>query len=282
MPAERPATEHGAAAALRRAFAGRDGLALVFALEPALVWRATPGRETFAWDFEGGAGSVRVAVKRLRGGEARDFWRERLAGAPWRSAARREADALTVLRARGGGELLVPAVLWCGEEPAARIGLGRRGGRSALVLEHVPHALTLRQALERDPAGGWREFGGALVALLAKLHDLGWAHRDLYLEHVAIREPDRRLVLLDLGRALEVRSSRLRPPRAWFEKDLAAVLHSAPALDPRELVGRYLEARELGEALDRWLDAVAARRRRLARHAPRHASSHASRPEPAA
>jgi serine/threonine protein kinase len=267
-------------------------------IEPARFLRRVPGRETFDWPpavgaEEVGLGEVRMIVKRSRGGDVRERWRERLSGRTPRSPGRREFENLAALAAEG---FPVPRALgWC-----------ERGVRSAVAMELVPHAETLRERLGRSEPGEVRHLAALLLELVARLHEKGWYHRDLYLEHVLVRAdgagaaraggapraaPEgRELVLIDVGRARRVavrpraedspeepRAEGARGPRRrWLVKDLAALLHSTPAAVPprarlRFLAG-YLDRRGVrGRARRRaWARAVLAKQARMARHRPRH------------
>ena len=246
-------------------------LELVLRLEPAAWLRRVPGRETFPWPGRG-----ELVVKRFRGGEPRDAWHELLARRQRRSPARREAETLAELRELG---LPVPRPLAWVEEPPPR--LPRRGrARSAVLLEHVPHGETLRQRLARAPHEA-RRWGEALSELVARLHAAGWAHRDLYLQHLVLAREAApaagALTLLDLGRARRVAAPGARGGTRWLVKDLAALLHSTPAAvgAPQRLrfLARWLErtGRGTGRAARRaWARRVLAKERRLAAHAPRH------------
>jgi tRNA A-37 threonylcarbamoyl transferase component Bud32 len=175
-----------------------------------------------------------------------------------RPAGWREHDALERL-ARDG--LPVPAALgWAASDAG-----------SVVVLERVPHKESARDALARLPATGRRALLARVARLAAELHRKGWHHRDLYLQHVLLRDPDGALVLIDVGRA-----RRAPPPRArWFVKDLAALLHSLPAaVLPRErlrFVLDYLDGRDLraSAARRRWVRAAFGKQRRMAAHVPR-------------
>jgi len=224
------------------------------------VLRRVPGRETFA---RAARGSWTV-VKRARGDSLREGCHALLHGRLPRSPARREAENLTALAADG---FAVPrAVAWIEGRrapwPAART--------SAVVMTFVHHDDDLRGALAEPVARARRRRLDELVALVARLHDRGWYHRDLYLEHVVLAAGGP--VLLDVGRARRARRVR----RRWFVKDLAALAASAP-----DAVGRaervrflrdYLVRRGLARegALRRWACSVQRKERRLRAHRPRH------------
>lgn len=233
--------------------AAPGGLDALLRARPETVLRAVPGRETFAWP---GGPSPDLVLKRYRADLARDRWFDRLHGRPGRSPGRREYENLRDLAADG---LPVPRALGWAESP---------DGTSLVVMERVPHRINLRKRLlEGEPAGPWVE---RIVPLVARLHELGWYHRDLYLQHWI--EGPAGLVLLDAGRARRQR----RPRRRWFVKDLAALEHSAPRVvgaGPRlRFLARYLDARSIEPRRERrrWAREVAARARRMAAHLPRH------------
>ena len=249
----------------------------IFALRPVGWLRRVPGRETFVWP-----GHPEWIVKRTTGGETRDFWYERLRGGA-RSAGRREAENLARLGADG---LAVPRPLaWVEEERATRHPrtMGRTG-RSALVMERVPHAETLRRRLGRSDPAERRRLSVLLLHFVARLHRLGWYHRDLYLQHFILSrsaEGGERLVLIDVGRARH----EAVPRRRWMVKDLAGLLHSTPecvslAERQRFLAGWLVRRGEDGRAARHaWARAIAAKARRLASHRPRSVDVERSREE---
>lgn len=245
-----------------------DPLERLFALRPETWLRRVPGRETLIVDGPEGRPAV---LKRYRGGEARDWWHERLRGRP-RSPGRREFECLVGLAELG---LPVPRALGWFEEAGADTWRGRRrAARSCVLMERVPHDETLRQRIARGGPAAARRWREPLARLVAGLHGAGWYHRDLYLEHVVLRAgaAGEELVLLDVARA----RGQERPRRRWFVKDLAALELSAPAaVDPGtrlRFLASYLRRRGLrgpGE-LRRWAAAVGAKAARLRAHAPRH------------
>jgi tRNA A-37 threonylcarbamoyl transferase component Bud32 len=144
------------------------------------------------------------------------------------------------------------------------------------VLEAIPHEESLRQRLERAGNDERRVLISELLELVLCLHNAGWVHRDLYLEHVVLARRGEReaLVLLDAGRARAPRAFR----RRWLVKDLAALAHSAPRAvsraDRLRFLAGWLEGvRGSRVELRRFARAVERKRRRLARHAPLHADS---------
>ncbi|MBL6720401.1 MAG: hypothetical protein ISQ08_03225 [Planctomycetes bacterium] len=154
------------------------------------------------------------------------------------------------------------------------LGIGRDGERSVLAMEEVLGAVPLPEALTAATARERARLCRGLGSLVARLHEAGLFHRDLYLEHMLVRPAEgagtSELVLLDAGRLLR---RPLRPAR-WAAKDLAAGLHSFPRSlgdAPRRLAFlAYCAARGLSRAEGRQLlRALRARRVRMERHRPR-------------
>ena len=109
-----------------------------------------------------------------------------------------------------------------------------------------------------------------VASLIARLHDRGYVHRDLYLSHI-FHDPavPRRssLCLIDLQRVLRPRRCRGR----WIVKDLASLDFSTP----RKLIGRtdrlrwlirYLGIPEMDASARRLVYRIAGKTRRIARH----------------
>ena len=241
---------------------------------PDRPWRRIGERVTFPWPAEGSGATPRFAVKRQA------FAAGLLSGLD-KDPLALEFTALVSLQ----GQVSVP-------RPVLHVHSARLG-RSALVMEEVLHRRSLRQAIAADPAPAARARAEAprLAALVAGLHESGYHHRDLYLQHVVVREGDGELVLLDLGRAgrgIPPRFRRGRPWRPswlpwvsgrhvrarWFQKDLAAIHVSAgeayrdALLDA--LLPEYLRLRGLpSEAVDAWGRAVRRRSARMAARVPR-------------
>jgi tRNA A-37 threonylcarbamoyl transferase component Bud32 len=245
----------GSAPAARAAAAPTpEELDALFDHAPERYLRSAGGRETFELAARPGAPPEWV-VKRAR--ERPLLARIGLGG---RALGEREHANLARLAQDG---FRVPRALGC----ARRYEDG--DVRSLVLMERVEHAETLRERLARADAAERRVWSARLVALVARLHALGWYHRDLYLQHLVLRGDE--LVLLDVGRARRER----RPRERWFVKDVAALLHSVPrAVGARErlrFAARYLEARGVRgrRARRTFLARVLVKERRMAAHVPR-------------
>lgn len=231
----------------------------LFARDPGRRLRTMPGRETFHDEDRG------WIVKRYTADEARDWWFERLRPGGPVSPARREARNLDRLHEAG---FPVPKPHFYVAEQAAR---SKRGGRSAVVFEHVPHATDLRARLTADPRLA-EVIAPRLGKLVADFHRGGWYHRDLYLHHFLLDEFDQP-TLIDLSRARRERAPRLR----WFVKDLAALLVWLPDEVRHTATRRFFEEWERASGVGpftkpqrrRFLRAVEAKRRSLSSHEPK-------------
>jgi tRNA A-37 threonylcarbamoyl transferase component Bud32 len=217
-------------------------------VQPAEFLRRVPGREAFLW---AGAAGTALVVKRVHEPFALGL----------RSPGAVEYENLRGLERDG---IPVPRALGWSARREGPLGLVRR---SVVAMERVEHSQTLRQRLSGATLAERGVLGEQLLALVVRLHQAGWYHRDLYLQHLVLRGGE--LVLLDVGRARRGRAVRAR----WFQKDLAALLHSCPrsvSMGERlRFLARYLEARGITQRRA-WLRAIVRRERRMARHAPRH------------
>jgi tRNA A-37 threonylcarbamoyl transferase component Bud32 len=242
-------------------------LASLFEARPTTWLRRMPGRETFPWPDADG----RAVAKRYLGDEPAEAWAALVRPGFPRSPGRREGENLLALAADG---LPVPRAWAWWEEPNPAGGPIHRFARSAVLMERVVHRASLRDLGREQPLEAVRAWLQPLAQLVARLHGLGWYHRDLYLQHIVLAEGEGeapRLVLLDVGRARRERSPRKR----WFVKDLAALLHSTPPGIDRSarlrFLAHYARERGLGRAERRSLArAVRLKAHRMAAHAPRH------------
>ncbi len=165
-------------------------------------------------------GGVAAFLKR----EHRVPWKERLANAwsgfGWVSKSRREAATLRALRQAGVG---CPDWIAVGEDDR---------GRAFLLLREVSGTVDLRHFLQRlAPPRDRHRLARRLGRELARLHDAGFDHPDLYAKHVLVDPDDGTFHFLDWQR-----SRRGRPSWRQRCRDLAA-LHATLADDlasPRE------------------------------------------------
>jgi hypothetical protein len=154
--------------------------------------------------------SMRCFLKR----QHRVSWRQRLANA-WAgfglvSSSRREARLLRALPRAGVG---CPEWLAAGED---------NQGRAFLLVRALNDAVDLPTFLrdQQDAAPRWRRrFFRHLGENLARLHDAGFEHRDLYAKHVLIDPSDASLYFLDWQRGRQ--RAFLDWPHRWH--DLAAL-----------------------------------------------------------
>jgi tRNA A-37 threonylcarbamoyl transferase component Bud32 len=182
---------------------------------PGPVVSGHPDRHVAKVTLADGPAAVRAFLKR----EHVSPWKERIASA-WLghgfvSKSCREFQTLEALRDAG---------VSCPEPVAA----GEDGlGRAFVLVREVPGAVDLRAYLRDHLAGRPAErhrFVGHLAEALARIHDAGFAHRDLYSEHVLVDPQSGRVCILDWQRS--GRRRIVHWPVRW--RDLAA-LHATLA-----------------------------------------------------
>jgi heptose I phosphotransferase len=182
----------------------------------SLVVSGHPNRQVLRLDLGEGDEARTLYLKR----QHRIGWTERLrnllGGRGWVSNGAAEAVVLEQLEAAG---LPAPRCLAAGEG---------RGG-AFLLVEGVPDAVALPQALGAMTASQRRRFAADLGRLLARFHAAGFAHGDLYAKHVLVG-PGGEVTLVDWQRA----ARRGRLSQGERARDLAA-LH---ATLPDRLAGR--------------------------------------------
>jgi tRNA A-37 threonylcarbamoyl transferase component Bud32 len=229
--------------------------------EGARALRLAPLHRTFL--VPGVAGAERI-LKVHRGRPILDLLRDVPTGRALLPPARIECENLLELRERG---FSVP-------EPIA---WGREGPESFALLRPVP-GIPLDAWLRRtaDRAARRRVLGD-LARLLARFHDEGRYHRDLYACHVLVSAHGA-LSLIDLARARRGWFVR----RRWFVKDLAALAFSLPSpsvsgADRIRFLRAYLDARGRARGLRRWARAIRRRRARLIERERRGTADCASR-----
>jgi heptose I phosphotransferase len=185
----------------------------------ALIVSGHPDRHVARVRLGAGPGAVMAYLKR----EHRVRWTSRLANAlagfGLVSRSLREARTLQALSREDLGG---PEWLAAGED-------GR--GRAFLLVREVEDCVDLRSYLrdETDPARRIA-VAQALGALLARLHDAGFEHPDLYAKHVLVRADSATIRLLDWQRARRCRAL------GWRARGRSLAALDA-TLDPRLAAG---------------------------------------------
>jgi heptose I phosphotransferase len=156
-------------------------------------------------------------VKRYNSPPGESFWAGLLAR-QFSSPAAREWAVLRRLERLG---IAAPHPAACIEERN-----GKRVARAALITAGLPAEISLEKIILEQPLPPARRqrFARELGAILRAMHEGGVNHRDFYLVHIRVGEDDK-LYVTDLNRA----DIRKRVTRRWRVKDVAALLHSAPA-----------------------------------------------------
>jgi tRNA A-37 threonylcarbamoyl transferase component Bud32 len=177
---------------------------------PALIVSGHPDRNVALVRVGTGDGSLACVLKR----EHRVPWKERLRNACMGfgpvSKSQREAIMLKMVRQMGIG---CPEWVATGEDDC---------GRAFLLMRELESAIELRQYLRNrtnNGPGSHLRLAQELGRIIARLHNAGIRHADLYAKHVYVDVRDSGIHLIDWQR-----SSRLRrlPWRDRF-RDLAAL-----------------------------------------------------------
>jgi len=214
-------TVHPAYAGLLQA----AGLSCVedFLALPGTVVSGHPDRQVSRVTLGSGPEAVTAFLKQ----EHRVPWKERLLSAlsGFGPASKSVREALT-LQSLPAGAAAVPEWIAAGEAA---------DGRAVLLLRELPGAIDLRRFLDghRTAPLAWRRrFTRRLAGALARLHARGFAHGDLYANHVLLVPESDTIHLVDWQRCFSRRPPSLR--QRWG--DLAALAATlAPELaSPRE------------------------------------------------
>mgnify|MGYP001317259975 CR=1 FL=1 len=205
-----------------RLWQDRDAFAAVRALE-GQVFRELEGRRTLRTEVAGRGYFVKLHQGIGWSEIAKNLLQLRLpvlgAGREWRALQQLHAAGVPTMQAVAFGER--------GLNPARQ--------QSFIITEELAPALSLEElALGQGAAAPGPAFRRVLVAAVAQLvrvmHQAGVNHRDCYLCHILLLEPDApesrrtpRLALIDLHRA----QIHHHLPRRWRDKDLAGLYFSA-------------------------------------------------------
>lgn len=191
----------------------------------AVVKATLAERQTFRATCPGGA----FYIKRYVDPSPESFWGG-LFAQPFDSPVQREWAVLRRLY-KLGVDAPIPAA--CIEERE-----GSRIRRAALITRGLPVNTNLQALAQTSlPAARRQRLARQLGRILRTMHDGGVNHRDFYLVHILVGEGDR-LYVTDLNRA----DIRRRVTHRWRVKDIAALLHSAPATVTATDKARFLRA----------------------------------------
>jgi tRNA A-37 threonylcarbamoyl transferase component Bud32 len=192
-----------------------------FLAYPGEIISGHPDRHVLRVSFGDGPQFIQAYLKR----EHRVPWKDRWAGLRdgfgFVSVSCREAAMLNRLQAAG-----IPVPQW--------IAVGEDGrGRAFLLLQAVEGAADLRQfalKMKRQSAPARRAVMQDLAAEIARMHEAGIEHPDLYAKHLLVGREGKLVAILDWQRSRKPRrlSWRIRC------RDLAALNASLP----EELAGR--------------------------------------------
>ena len=168
--------------------------------------------------------------------------------------------------------IAAPQVVACGSR--------RNGFRevASLLLTAELHGESLEKWLPRRASSLGRSMkrslSQSLAALVARLHNAGLVHRDLYMSHIFVAtngKNDINLSLLDLQRVARPRWRKWR----WIVKDLAALNYSTPFsvatnADRVRWLKLYLDKRSVSANHGALIRAVVRKTDRIARHSVKH------------
>jgi tRNA A-37 threonylcarbamoyl transferase component Bud32 len=162
----------------------------------------------------------------------RDRFRNAWSGFGWSSTAVREAKLLRALRKAGIG---CPDLVACGEDQA----------RAFVLLREAPGMAELRTVLQSLTGEPRHRLAEALGQELARMHDAGFDHHDLFAKHIlaGLRDGAFRFCLLDWQRGQQRRTMSWRQ-RCRNLAVLDATLHGSLANDRLRLrcLRAYLSA----------------------------------------
>jgi tRNA A-37 threonylcarbamoyl transferase component Bud32 len=242
---------------------GMDTLRGVFAYDGDGFQRTHANRDNFHIVKELDGRTWELFLKRHRGFEVKEALKFLMAHAPFKTAGRREWD--NILRLDG-----------LGIQPARPAAFGERRFlcfelQSFVMTERIPGGVPLDDYILAHYSGELsaerlrekRALLWDLGSLMRRLHQAGFTHMDLYLNHFFVSETaegDKELFLIDLQRVARRWAFKSR----WLVKDLAALLYSARRLP--------LTLTDLGRVFMAYFDdSISRSERRLVRRALKRA-----------
>ncbi|HEV2949594.1 MAG TPA: lipopolysaccharide kinase InaA family protein [Gemmataceae bacterium] len=177
---------------------------------PAIIVSGHPNRHVGRVKLGFGSSPIVAYLKKEHRLPWRDRWTNAWHGFGWCSRSYRESLVLRSMRETGVG---CPEFVAVGED-------GR--GRAFLLVRELAESLDLRVLLGAghlaDPPSR-RKFARELGETVARLHDAGFDHPDLYSKHLLVNPRNSRISLLDCQRTRKY--SNLSWRRRW--QDLAAL-----------------------------------------------------------
>jgi tRNA A-37 threonylcarbamoyl transferase component Bud32 len=177
---------------------------------PVIIVSGHPDRHVGRVNFGSGSSRIVAYLKKEHRLPWRDRWTNAWHGFGWCSRSYRESLVLRAMRETG---VSCPEFVAVGED-------GR--GRAFLLVRELAECLDLRVLLGAghlvDPPVR-RKFARELGETVARLHDAGFDHPDLYSKHLLVNPRNSRISLLDCQRTRK--HSNLSWRRRW--QDLAAL-----------------------------------------------------------
>jgi tRNA A-37 threonylcarbamoyl transferase component Bud32 len=222
---------------------------------PAVIVSGHPDRHVARVMLGGGTSAQPAFIKR----EHRVRWRDRFlnaaAGFGFVSKCHREAQTLRALARTGIG---CPEWMADGEDER---------GRAFLLVRALPGAVDLRLFLRdhlRHDGGDRQRFARRLGHALARIHEAGFDHPDIYAKHIMVDPASESVWFLDWQRSRR----RIRVGTAMRQRDLAALDATVAnnLADPRDrlrCLRSYLRAANFQHGWKDWAGAIRRRTRRM-------------------
>jgi tRNA A-37 threonylcarbamoyl transferase component Bud32 len=190
---------------------------------PGPIISGHPDRHVLRIEIAG----IRCFLKREHHIPWKDRWRSFRAGFGFVSLSQREAAMLNIVKQAG-----IPAPNW--------LAVGEDGnGKAFLLLKAIEHGIDLRLFLRHKTGEERRETARRLGEFVARMHETGIEHPDLYAKHVLVDRQTHRFALIDWQRSRMPRQLSLQD----CGRDLAALNASlADDLAGDQFRGEFLQA----------------------------------------